>query len=57
MSKNNKKKDKKIKDIENKFDLGNACCSGDCTGLIQNIPINDYQRESYEQIYDYQHSD
>ena len=42
-------KRKKLKDIEGKFNLGNACSSGDCTGLIQVEPI----LESYYEIYNF----
>lgn len=46
-------KQKKLEDIEGKFDLGNACSAGDCTGLIQVEPITDEELESYCEIYDF----
>lgn len=46
-------KRKKLKDIEGKFNLGNACSSGDCTGLIQVEPITDAELESYYEIYNF----
>ena len=46
-------KRKKLKDIEGKFNLGNARSSGDCTGLIQVEPITDAELESYYEIYNF----
>ena len=46
-------KRKKLKEIEGKFNLGNTCSSGDCTGLIQVEPITDAELESYYEIYNF----
>ena len=33
--------------------LANAASVHDCTGLIPGAPVNDAQREAYEEIYPY----
>lgn len=54
MDKNIKKaENKKLEDIEGKFDLGNAGSCNDCTGLIQHEPFNDYEMDSYCEIYNF----
>lgn len=46
-------KRKKLKDIEGKFDMGNAASSGDTTGLIQTAIYSDAELESYSEINDF----
>ncbi len=54
MEKNIKKSGhKKLEDTEDKFDLGNAGSCNDCTGLIQREPLNNYEMDSYCEVYDF----
>lgn len=53
MKKSSKYSRGKIEDIEGKFDLGNSTSAYDCTGLIQVEPMDDYELESYLDIYDF----
>ena len=53
---NENKIKKQSKRIE-KFDLGNAASFGDCTGLIQVPPEDDYEYNSYKSVYDFAPSD
>ncbi len=46
-------KQTRIEDIEDKFEMGNSISSYDCTGLIQVEPIDDYELDSYYDIYDF----
>lgn len=45
-------KNKKNEELE-KFDIANAACIGECTGLIQQIPLTEEEFASYHAIYDY----
>ena len=36
-----------------KFDLTNAACISECTGLIRQIPLTDDEFSSYHDLYDY----
>lgn len=56
MDKNKKKEEKELmnEDIIDNFDyLANAASSQDCTGLIPSEPMNDAEREAYEDLYRY----
>ena len=35
------------------FDLTNAACSTECTGLIQVLPTSEEELESYNRVYNY----
>ncbi|MCI8376304.1 MAG: hypothetical protein HFI29_12875 [Lachnospiraceae bacterium] len=52
MKEKNKKTNQEI--IEGYDYLGNSCSSMDCTGLIPRAPLNEAERESYEEVYHYQ---
>lgn len=53
----NKKKTKSEslnQDIIDNYDyLANAASSQDCTGLIPSEPVDDAEREAYEDVYQY----
>ena len=38
---------------DEKFDITNAATVGECTGLIQQIPLTEEEFASYHDIYDY----
>lgn len=45
---------KKIKEIEEDYDyLGNSASTSDCTGLQYKAPVDDFQKEAYEEVYHY----
>ena len=46
------KKNKKNEEFE-KFNISNAACIGECTGLIQQIPLTDEEFASYHEVYNY----
>ncbi len=48
-----RKSEGRIEDIDDKFEMGNSISACDCTGLIQVEPLNDYELESYYDIYDF----
>ncbi len=51
MSDKNKKK--KQSEAYEKFDMCNAVSFGDCTGIIQVPPDDDYEYEAYKDVYDF----
>lgn len=56
MDKNKKKtkNESQNQDIIDNFDyLSNAASTHDCTGLIPSEPVDDAEREAYEDIYQY----
>ena len=48
---------KKMSERMEKFDMCNAASFGDCTGLIQVPPEDDYEYKSYKAVYDFAPSD
>ncbi len=48
---------KKMSERMEKFDMCNAASFGDCTGLIQVPPEDDYEYKSYKEVYDFAPSD
>ncbi len=53
MKKSSKSKRAKIKDIDGKFEMGNSISACDCTGLIQVEPLDEYELQSYLDVYDF----
>lgn len=47
------KKNKRNEQEFEKFDLTNAACATECTGLIQQIPLTDEEFAAYHNLYDY----
>lgn len=48
---------KKISERMEKFDMCNAASFGDCTGLIQVPPEDEYEYKAYKAVYDFAPSD
>lgn len=44
---------KKISERMEKFDMCNAASFGDCTGLIQVPPEDEYEYKAYKAVYDF----
>lgn len=49
----NKNKKNLKQDEYDKFDLGSSVSTTECTGLMQNIPMDEYELESYYDVYDF----
>lgn len=44
---------KKMSERMEKFNISNAASFGDCTGLIQVPPEDEYEYKSYKEVYDF----
>lgn len=43
-----------MKDIDTDYDyLGNSASASDCTGLQHKAPVDEFQEESYDDVYHY----
>ncbi len=49
----NKKSNKRIKDIDGKFDMGGASSATDCTGIQQQAIMTHDEQENLKAVYDY----
>ncbi len=47
------KKFKRIKDKDDKFDMGNASSATECTGILQRAIMTDDEQENLKAVYDY----